>query len=679
MALIASEARFLFNISGAGFELRVIEFTVLERMSFCFEVELSLASEDEIEFDDAIGKEGLLTILGEETDRYFQGIVNQFRQTGRIGDFYLYEATMVPPLWLLSLEHDCRIHQNKSAGESNTVVDIVSQILTEGGIASDRFAFRLQHTEQYKPREFCVQYRETDLNFISRLLENEGIFYFFEHTSDQLLLVFGDSTVNYQPIEGEAEISFNPASGMVTDEAFVYEFSLFKQFYTGKVSLRDFSFVKPSLTILGQKQNKSFQSLEFYDYDGRHPDTKDSEQEDIDREAQIRLEEETVFKERAEGHSTCHGFTPGYTFTLTDHEKDSFNQEYLVLEVLHRGSQPQVLEALARSDTGTQYSNQFMAIPSSVIFRPDRKTRRPVVEGLQTAMVVGPTGEEIYTDEDGYGRIKVKFHWDRRELDSEEKRSCWLRVGQFWAGGGWGSVFIPRVGDEVLVHFLEGDPDQPIVIGSVYNEANKPLYTLPDEKTKSTIKTKSYPNDPGFNEIRFEDKKGKEEIFVHAEKDQNEVVKNNLTTTVGVDRTATIKKGDDKITVEKGDRIIEVKQGDHKLTVGKGDRTVNVDTGESSLIVNKSIFVESKTAKIFIEAAEQITLEVGASELVMKKDGSISIEGKNIAIEGSESVSISGGSVTSEAQKDHNIGGVTVRSEAKGPNVIKGGMVMLNP
>jgi len=254
-----------------------------------------------------------------------------------------------------------------------------------------------------------------------------------------------------------------------------------------------------------------------------------------------------------------------------------------------------------------------------------------------------------------------------------------LRVGQFWAGFVRGSVFIPRVGDEVLVHFLEGDPDQPIVIGSVYNEANKPHINLPADKTISGIKTKSYPKDAGHNMIVFEDKKGKEKILSHAQKDQIQVVRNNLLTIVGNDRAAIIQKGDDRIAVEKGDRLIVVKEGDHKLTVGKGDRTVNVDTGESSLIVNKSIFVESKTAKIFIEAAEQITLEVGASELVMKKDGSISIEGKNIAIKGSESVSISGGSVTSEAQMDHNIGGTTVKSEAKGPNVIKGGMVMLNP
>ena len=692
----ASEARYLFEIIGATFELLVVDFAANERVSFPFQVNLSLASEDEIDFDDTVGREGLLTILGEAVDRYFHGVVNQFKQTGTRGRFYLYEANIVPRLWLLSMEHDCRILQNKSAGENKKVEEIVTQILEDGGITSDHFAFRLQHRDQYEVREFCVQYRETDLNFVSRLLEGEGIFYFFEHADDKHLLVFGDSTVNYQPIAGEANVLFHVTDQMASEEESVYDFSFSREIHTGKASVRDFSFEKPTLVITGQHQDDDFQRLESYDYTGRHPDTKDAEQESAERKAQIRLQEAVVYKDRAEGQSFCSRFIPGFTFTLTGHERESLNQEYLLVEVVHTGSQPQVLEEQAGTDLGTQYSNQFLAIPSSVTIRPERKTPKPVVEGVQTAIVVGPTNEEIYTDDDGYGRVKVKFHWDRRDIEGEENRSCWLRVGQFWAGKGWGSVFLPRVGDEVLVNFLEGDPDSPIVVGSVYNEANKPLYTLPDEKTKSTIKTKTYPNDPGFNEIRFEDKKGEEQVFIHAQKDMSEVVENNQSISVGAnqsvsvganqsvsvgnDRTTTVKKGDDKLTVETGDRIINIDTGDHSVTVKTGDRIVDVNTGDDKLNVKTG----KKTAEIkgpyeVTVYSQYFKIKCGGSSLVLNHNGRIEIEGSDIQLKAGAHIKIEAANINSEAKSSHNTKGSLVKSDGTTVNIVKGGIVQLNP
>ncbi len=598
-----NEPKFLFEVSGTSYQISVVDFNLNERISFPFEVTASLACEDEINFDDVVGKEALLTILSDDKDRYCHGIISQFMQIGISGRFYLYRAIVVPSLWLLSHEQDCRIFQNK------TVEDIVKQVLQDAGITSDRFDFRLQNS--LPPREYCVQYRESDLNFISRLIEEEGIFYFFEHSKNKHVLVFGDSTVAYKPIQGKADVTFNPA-GMVEEEEAVYGFSFSKQVFSGKITQKDFNFEKPSLDLKSEEKDKSYQKLEVYDYPGKYADQGRGK-----KLTKIRLEESMTFKERGEGQSRCPRFTPGFKYKLTDHDRRGFNQEYLLVEVRHSGGQPQVLEEQARSDIGLTYSNYFLSIPSSGTLRPERKSLRPVVEGLQTAIVTGPQNEEIYTDE--YGRVKVQFHWDR-EGNKDDKTTCWIRVGQVWAGKGWGAVFIPRVGDEVLVDFLEGDPDKPIIVGSVYNEDQKPLYPLPDEKTKSTIKTKSYPNDSGYNEIRFEDNKGKEEIYIHSQKDMSTVVEN--------DQSATIKSGNRTVTVESG-TLTETSKGNASLTVQAGSRTVSVTGGKydakSDSAINLSsplVDIGNATIKIHgssisIEAQAQISLTVGGTSLTL--------------------------------------------------------------
>jgi type VI secretion system secreted protein VgrG len=266
--LSADEPRFLFEMKDV--EFRVVQFSAREALSSPFEVDLTLASEDEIEFDTVIGKEGLLTILGEEEDRCIHGLLKEFTQTGSRGPFYLYQARLVPTIWLLTLEQDCRIFQTK------TVEEIVTQILEETAIPSDRFEFRLQN--EYQPRDYCVQYRETDLNFISRLLEEEGIFYFFEHSAEKHLLVFGDSTVNYQPIAGErndedkTEVGFHLADGMAPDTDFVRHFIFASQIQTGKVTIRDFNYEKPALDLTAQEEGDTHQMLEVYDYPGEFND-----------------------------------------------------------------------------------------------------------------------------------------------------------------------------------------------------------------------------------------------------------------------------------------------------------------------------------------------------------------------------------------------------------------------
>jgi len=633
----AHESRFLFEVLGVSYVTSVKAFKLVERISSPFELHVSLVSEEEINFDEVVGKEALLTLLGEENDRYLHGILRQFIQNGSKGRFYFYEAEVIPSLWLLSLEQDCRIFQNKK------VEDIIRQVLQDGGITGDRFNFRLQG--KYPEREYCVQYRETDLDFISRLCEEEGIFYFFEHAKDKHVLVFGDSTIAYQTIEGEKEITFNPTIGMVPDREYVYDLAFSQKVFSGKMTRRDFNFEKPTLDLTTKEQDKSYSKLEIYDYPGRY--IEEGRGKGLTK---VRLEESMTFKEKAAGKSTSPRFIPGFKFKLIDHERKSFNQEYLIAEVCHEGQQPQALQELADPKEKFSYSNDFISIPSSVVFRPERKTPRPVVKGIQTAVVVGPKDEEIYTDK--YGRIKVQFHWDR-EGKKDDKSSCWIRVASIFAGGQYGSIFTPRIGQEVIVDFLEGDPDQPLITGRVYNADHMPPYTLPDEKTKSTIKTNSSIGGDGFNEIRFEDKKGEEQLFIHAEKDVDIRVKNDRRELVGNDRNLVVKRDlkekiefDKHVMVEKSE-FREVKS-DYNLKVG-GKKAEEV-TGSSSLKVTGNM-IESfnanhsenvtatyhlKGMNVKIEGMTGIELKVGGSSIVLTPAA--------IFIQGSPLVNINSGS-----------------------------------
>ena len=672
-SLTANVAPYLFEMEGKNF--RVLDFFLRERMSSPYELELSLASEDGVDFDDAVGKEAIFTIKGKEADRHVHGVVHRLEQTGVAETatgirFHIYNAVVGPSLWLLSLERDCRIFQEKS------VPDIVKAILEEGGVSPDRISFRLQGA--YDPRIYCVQYRETDLDFISRLLEEEGIFYYFEHDTDSHVMVFGDSVVNYQPVAGNPVVDFNPGDGLAADKEFIDRFTLSRGIRPARATLRDFNFEKPSLDLTCDDRTQCSFNKEIYDYPGEYTETAAGK-----RLAKVRLQEAVLNKDTARGHCYCPRFVPGFTFSLKRHELDHFNQEYLLVEVCQSGAQPQALEELSFAGEGTRYENHFSAVAAEVVYRPERATPRPVVEGVQSAIVVGPKGEEIYTDE--YGRVKVQFHWDR-EGKRDEKSSCWIRVGQIWAGAGWGGMFIPRIGQEVIVDFLEGDPDKPIVTGRVYHATNTTPYPLPADKTKSTIKSDSSPGGGGSNELRFEDAKGDEEVYLHAQKDwsiavendknqavghdESLYVSNNRTKTVGADETITVDKnrtitvanGDDGLTVAKGHRTVKVDLGNHELTVGTGSKT-DVIQGPYEITVNSGYF----------------KVTCGASQLVLYHNGNIEISGNVVAVSGAQSVDISGNSITSEAAMDHNTRGSIVISDGSVSNTVQGAVVMLNP
>lgn len=724
----AYEADFVFNAKEYAEELRVLRFNGTESISEPFIYKIKIAGEDaNIDFKSIIGKPAYLSISGETGERYVNGIVNKFTQGGTGNRWTIYHVELVPLIWILSMRYDSRIFQEMD------VQEIITAVLKDAGIPSDYYSFKLQGT--HPKREYCVQYRESDLNFISRLMEEEGIFYFFDHQEDIHVMTIADNGSVHNPIESP-EIVFNEQSGMVEEQEFIYSFRFSQQIRPSAYSLRDYNFKQPSLgdmPVISDIDDKLEEEneLKIYDYPGKYVN------ESIGKEfSSIRIEEIRASQKIGIGNSVCRRFLPGYKFKMNSHPREDFNQEYIITRLYTNASQPLGEDM---GEEGLSFSNGFECIPSSTIYRPSRKSYKPIIDGVQTAIVVGPEGEEIYTDE--YGRVKVKFYWSRGEyqIQREEESSCWMRVSQLWAGESWGAMFIPRIGQEVIVSFEEGDPDRPIITGRVYNGNNMPPYMLPDDKTKSTIKSNSSPGGKGFNEIRFEDNKGKEEIYVHAQKDMNEVINNNMSTRVGNNqslsvgnnrtkdvgndetntiqnnRTTEIVNGDDtlmvssgsrSITIEKdltltinsgnrtteivlgndelnidtGDRVVNISLGNDNLTISTGNRSVTIDTGNDSLTVSSGSKSDSIKGPYDITvSSDHFKVTCGASSIELSQNGTIQIKGMDILIEGTADIKIKGMNIESTAQVSNNTNGAMVLSEASAINTIKGGMVMLNP
>ena len=627
-----NDARFLFEISGVTPELLVMRFDLVEGVSVPYELSVELACDGEVKMDDALGKEGFLTVTGDGGDRIVHGVVDRFEHVGNRGRFGLYRARVVPYLQWFSLERDCRIFQNKS------VPDIVKEIFQDSKLPADRFDFRLQGS--YAPVEYCVQYRETDLAFVSRLMEEEGIFYFFDHSDTKHLLVFADGPVAYKEIAGESGVTYNFSQGIAPKDECVYRFSFSRQVRSGKMTRRDYNFEKPTLELKKEEQAKVHEKLEVYDYPGRYVEPDRGKQL-----SKVRLEESMTYYETAEGESTCVRLVPGFKFSLTDHEHAEYNQDYFLTKLVTRGEQPQSLQEATSGGAEFSLSGRFTAIPASIPFRPARVTPKPVVEGIQTARVTGPDGEEIYTDK--YGRVKVHFHWDRKG-DEDEKSSCWIRVSSTFAGGQYGSIFTPRIGQEVVVDFLEGDPDRPLITGSVYNADMMPPYDLPGEKTKSTTKTNSSLGGKGFNEIRFEDKKGEEQIFVHGEKDADIRIKNDRREWVGQDRHLVVVR--DKIgKVERDSHALVGREerlevtgerhrkvgGQETIDVGKsrsvtvGGDVIEVFKGNHSEQVTGDYYARAKN--VVIEGTSGLTIKVGGNFITVDSSG-VTIKGTKVDI-----------------------------------------------
>ncbi|AFL74244.1 type VI secretion system Vgr family protein [Thiocystis violascens] len=591
------------------------EMTAAERLSVPFEYALTLLSERlEIDPDDLLGTPMTVALLlPDGKRRFYNGYVSRFSQTGFQGRHALYRAILVPWLWFLSRTADCRIFQDK------TVPDIVKQVFRDHGFTD--FEERLSGT--YRQWVYCVQYRETDLNFVSRLLEHEGIYYFFEHQDGKHTLVLADSVSAHAPVAGYAQVPFRHHEASVLREIeHLDDWILDKEVRSGAFSHNAFDFTAPKKNLLASRSSPgdhAMATLEVFDFQGDYTESADGA-----TYARIRLEEAQAAHEVAHATGNARGLTCGALFTLTEYPRTDQNREYLIVAA-NDLLQSDEFETSASLGEDEVFRCTLSAIDSKVPYRPPRLTRKPVVQGSQTAIVVGKAGEEIWTDE--YGRIKVLFHWDRYGR-ADEASSCWIRVAQIWAGKGWGGIMTPRIGQEVIVDFLEGDPDQPIVTGRVYNKDCMPPYALPGEATKTSLKSSSSKGGGGFNEIRLEDKKGSEQVFIHAEKNQDVRVKKDAFEWIGNERHLIVKS----------DQIEQV-DGDKHLTL-KGDQNEKVD-GSVSLKVGMDLQQKVGT-KVGMDAGQEIHLKAGMN-VVIEAGMSITLKaGGGFVVVGPAGVTISG-------------------------------------
>jgi len=575
--------------------LLLTHFSGVEGISKPFNFFLKMFSEDHsLSFENIIGKQVSVSIrLADDSKRFFNGIIYRFSRSrvgGKEGEdvrFSYFEATMVPYFKLLEHTINTRIFQNKS------VPDIIKQIFKERGLQN--YSFKLNKT--YSARTYCVQYQETDFDFISRLLSEEGIFYFFEHTSSLHKMILADASSHHKSCPKQKSAIYQLTGGGAQKEDFVISLQKKQQIQSGKISLNDFNYETPNVfmacSIKGNVQSGPGER-EIYEHPGKY-----STLDDGNRIARIRMEEQDTYFTTISGTSNCRAFTSGFRFKIEKFiHNDLNNKELVLVHIEHNAEIGYNYPGTLTQSKKFQYHNTFTCIPYDVPFRPSRKFQKPKITGIQTAIVVGPSGEEIFTDNEGYGRVKVQFHWDR-EGKYNENSSCWIRVSQNWADKNWGIFTLPRIGQEVIVSFVDGDPDKPIIVGCVHNAIALPPYKLPKEKTKSTIKTLSSKNGGGYNEIRFEDKKDNEQIFVHAQKDIDIRIENDS-------RTLIEKKAH---TIIKDNQISRI-DGKKSLIVAK-DNHIKVKNNYA-LDTDNEIHVKAGQ-KIIIEAGSKISIKVGGS------------------------------------------------------------------
>ncbi|UVM41008.1 type VI secretion system tip protein VgrG [Pseudomonas sp. B21-017] len=688
-----------------------------EELGRLFHYELNLTSEDRaITFDHLLGKPmGLTLELHDGGKRYFHGIACSCRQLTGHGQFAGYHVSLRPWFWLLTRTSDCRIFQN------NTVPDIIKQVFRDLGFSD----FEDSLSGSYRQWEYCVQYRETSFDFVSRLMEQEGIYYYFRHEQARHVLVLADAYGAHSTVADYDSVPFYPPDRQMRERDHFYDWQLTREVQPGSLELNDYDFQRPRANLeVRSSVSRSHSNGDYplYDYPGEYAQSNDGE-----HYARTRIEAIHSQFERVQLRGRARGLGSGHLFSLTGYEREDQNREYLVVSARYHIHQEPYESGT--QDLSEQFVGELACMDASQVFHPLPLTPMPIVRGPQTAVVVGPNGEEIWTDQ--YGRVKVHFYWDRHD-QSNENSSCWMRVSQAWAGKNWGAMQIPRIGQEVIVSFLEGDPDRPIITGRVYNAEQTVPYTLPANATQSGVKSRSSKggSPANFNEIRMEDKKGAEQLFIHAEKNQDIEVENDETHWVGHDRSKSIDndetvhvKHDRTETVDNNETItIGVNRTEHvgsneTINIGS-NRTISVGANETATVTlqrthavginetiaigaaqevvigafqtvnvgayqnvnvglyqstnvgaNRSVDVGanlSTTVKanesrkvgagrttdidnndaltvgkdLVIDAGDSVTITTGKASIVMKKDGTISIRGKDITIDGSGAINI---------------------------------------
>jgi type VI secretion system secreted protein VgrG len=575
-----------------------------------FNYDLQLTSSDgSIDLNQLLGKPMSLALqLDGGSQRYFHGIVARCSQNAERGQFASYQVTLRPWLWLLTRTSDCRIFQNQ------TIPQIIKQVFRDLGFSDFEDAL----SRPYREWEYCVQYRESSFDFVSRLMEQEGIYYFFRHEKDRHVLVLSDAYGAHQPVAGYESVPYFPPDGQHRERDHINDWRLAQEVQPGSLELNDYDFQRPSASIevrSAMPRPHTAGDYPLYDYPGTYVQSQDGE-----HYARTRLEALQSLHERVELSGNARGLGAGHLFSLSGFGRQDQNREYLIVAARYYIAQ-ESLETGAGSG-GVQFESGLTCMDAQQSFRPLANTPRPVVKGPQTALVVGPAGEEIWTDQ--FGRVKVHFYWDRHD-QSNENSSCWIRVSQAWAGKNWGSMQIPRIGQEVIVSFLEGDPDRPIITGRVYNAEQTVPYDLPANATQSGMKSRSSKGGTpaNFNEIRMEDKKGAEQLYIHAERNQDIVVEVDESHSVGHDRVKSI--GHDE-TVLIGNNRVRIVRQDDVLAVGKSK-------------------TDSVSQSYLIEVGENLRLVCGASVLELNASGQINLCGVQISFHASGDAQFNTGGV----------------------------------
>jgi type VI secretion system secreted protein VgrG len=597
------------EIDALSAPLTLADYEVDERLSAPYRGFVEIVTDLE-PFDPALlrGGEIRLILTRPSTERRFIGIITEV-ETGR-GDEMRERRTsrlyFEPALAHLRLTRDTRIFQTKD------VPAILEEVLNEA-LGEYGREVRLSLKATYVPREYCVQYHESDFDFASRLMEEEGIGYYFDHSGEKEVMVLTDANQAFERAAGAAEpIPYETHEGVITDLEAIGRFHRIHRSTTTSVVLRDFDWTIASYAIDAEErsQDSAKRDRESYEHgEGRSVTITDYDagarsyqKHDAGTQAKVRKEAYLAPQRVGDGTGRVVGFMPGTTFELMKHPIVGIDGEYLLTRVVHVNA-----EQRGESSRADRYHNRFECMPLDVPYRPQRRTPKPRIPSMQTALVTGPKGEEIHTDE--HGRIKVLFHWDRLSV-ADEKSSCWVRVQQKWAGTGWGFWFLPRIGMEVVVQFIDGDPDRPLVTGTVYNATNTTPYPLPDEKTKSTIKSNSSPGGGGYNELRFEDKAGSEEIFSHAQKDYNEVVENDHNTLVHANQTIVVDANQTQTIHGNQEERVD---GNQDLSVG-GNRDVHAEsTFDETVDGTETRNVSGAVSETF-DASETRTVGGGLTE-----------------------------------------------------------------
>lgn len=589
-----------------------------EELGRLFNYELQLTSLDaNIDLNQLLGKPMSVGLqLADGGERHFHGIVARCSQNIDQGQFASYQVTLRPWLWLLSRTSDCRIFQNLS------IPQIIKQVFRDLGFSDFEDAL----SRPYREWEYCVQYRETSFDFVSRLMEQEGIYYFFRHEQDRHVLVLADAYGAHTTVPGYASIPYYPKDEQQRERDHMHNWHLAQEVQPGSLELNDYDFQRPSASIdvrSAMPRPHTAGDYPLYDYPGTYVQSEDGE-----HYARTRIEALQTLHEQIEFSGNARGLGSGHLFSLTGFSRQDQNREYLIVGIRYYIVQ-ESLESGGGSG-GAQFESSLTCIDAQQSFRPLASTHRPIVKGPQTALVVGPKGEEIWTDQ--YGRVKVHFYWDRHD-QSNENSSCWIRVSQSWAGKNWGSMQIPRIGQEVIVSFLEGDPDRPIITGRVYNAEQTVPYDLPENATQSGMKSRSSKGGTpaNFNEIRMEDKKGLEQLYIHAERNQDIVVEVDESHSVGHDRNKSI--GHDEVVTVGNDRVRAVKHDD-MLMVGfsKTDaisKSYLIEVGENlRLVCGKSVLELNASGQINLTGVQINVYSEGSSEINTGGNLHLNIGGK---------------------------------------------------